>query len=188
MKRKSRGESMSLIQKVLLSFLCLGSTTAWSLGYDWTLKSSQTTYTVSFPLKTVHGKSSSAKGKGHCENSQCNFLVAVPVKSFDSGDGNRDAHMWETTKAAIYPMATVRFAFKLEGEPKQVLASVDVEFAGKKNHYSDVPINLKWSKNEVDVQSDLKLLLSAYSVERPTLLGVAISDEVPVHIQGQWTK
>ena len=41
-----------------------------------------------------------AKGKGVCKDGQCDFLLAVPVKSFDSGDTNRDLHMLQVTRGA----------------------------------------------------------------------------------------
>jgi hypothetical protein len=35
-------------------------------------------------------------------------LIAVPVKSFDSGDSNRDLHMLQVTRGAQFPLVTVR--------------------------------------------------------------------------------
>lgn len=60
---------------------------------QWVLKQSTLTYHVSHPLHQVEGVSHEAKGKGVCHGGQCDFLIAVPVKSFDSKDSNRDLHM-----------------------------------------------------------------------------------------------
>jgi hypothetical protein len=52
--------------------------------------------------------SHAAKGKGVCHAGQCDFLIAVPVKSFDSGDSNRDLHMLQVTRGGEFPMVIVR--------------------------------------------------------------------------------
>jgi len=58
------------------------------------LEQSTLTYHVSHPLHQVDGVSHAPRGKGVCKDGQCDFLIAVPVKSFDSGDSNRDpAHV-----------------------------------------------------------------------------------------------
>ena len=49
-----------------------------------------------------------ARGKGVCHQGQCDFLIAVAVKSFDSGDSNRDLHMLQAVRGAEFPLVTVR--------------------------------------------------------------------------------
>ena len=61
------------------------------------------TYHVSHPLHQIDGVSHAARGKGVCHAGQCDFLIAVPVKSFDSGDSNRDLHMLQVTRGAQFP-------------------------------------------------------------------------------------
>ena len=63
---------------------------------------------MSHPLHQTEGVSHAARGKGVCHAGQCDFLIAVPVKSFDSGDSNRDLHMLQVTRGAEFPMVTVR--------------------------------------------------------------------------------
>ncbi len=62
------------------------------------------------------GVSHAAKGKGVCTAGECNFLIAAPVKSFDSGDSNRDLHMLEVTRGAQFPMVIVRTQFPEAGD------------------------------------------------------------------------
>src|SRR5881296_509144 len=76
---------------------------------QWTLDKATLTYHVSHPLHDTNGVSHAARGKGVCHAGQCDFLVAAPVKSFDSGDSNRDLHMLQVTRGAQFPMVTVRF-------------------------------------------------------------------------------
>ncbi len=78
---------------------------------QWVLKQSTLTYHMSHPMHEVNAVSHAAKGKGICRAGQCNFLIAVPVKSFDSGDSNRDLHMLEATRGAQFPMVIVRTEF-----------------------------------------------------------------------------
>jgi len=75
---------------------------------QWVLAKSTLTYHVSHPLHQSEGVSHEARGKGTCQAGQCNFLIAVPVKSFVSGDSNRDLHMLQVTRGAQFPLVTVR--------------------------------------------------------------------------------
>src|SRR5271167_523078 len=93
-------------RKLLLGFLVLAPLS----GADgqFVLVSSTLAYHVSHPLHQSEGVSHAARGKGVCHDGQCDFLIAVPVKSFDSGDSNRDLHMIQVTRGAQFPMITVR--------------------------------------------------------------------------------
>ncbi len=78
---------------------------------QWVIEQSTLTYHMSHPMHQVDGVSHAAKGKGICHAGQCDFLIAAPVKSFDSGDTNRDLHMIEATRGAQFPMVIVRTHF-----------------------------------------------------------------------------
>ena len=75
---------------------------------QWILEQCTLTYHVSHPLHQSEGVSHAARGKGVCRAGQCDFLIAAPVKSFESGDSNRDLHMLQVTRGAEYPMVSVR--------------------------------------------------------------------------------
>ena len=75
---------------------------------QWTLEQSTLSYHVSHPLHDTVGVSRAARGKGVCHEGECNFLIAAPVKSFDSGDSNRDLHMLQAARGAEFPMISVR--------------------------------------------------------------------------------
>src|ERR1700682_5047679 len=81
---------------------------AFAAESSWVLQQSTLTYHISHPLHQSEGVSHEARGKGICHMGQCDFLIAVPVKSFDSGDSNRDLHMLQVTRGAQFPMVTVR--------------------------------------------------------------------------------
>src|ERR1035438_5274320 len=74
----------------------------------WVLVQSTLTYHVTHPLHHVEGVSHEARGKGTCQAGECDFLIAVPVKTFDSGDSNRDLHMIQVVRGGANPMVIVR--------------------------------------------------------------------------------
>src|SRR5579871_4589041 len=94
-------------KKMLIAFL-LATLPMFAADSQWVLKQSTLTYHVSHPLHQSEGVSHAARGKGVCHDGQCDFLVAAPVKSFDSGDSNRDLHMLQATRGAQYPLVSVR--------------------------------------------------------------------------------
>src|SRR5690349_14152054 len=125
------------ISKVL--FVLLLSSLALAADSQWVLDQSTLTYHVSHPLHQTDGVSHAARGKGVCHEGQCDFLIAVPVKSFDSGDSNRDLHMLQVTRGAQFPMVTVRTRLP-ESALKETSVSLDLdlEFAGQTVHYSQI--------------------------------------------------
>src|SRR4249920_3379395 len=94
--------------KVTIASIVLLLTTVSSAADQWVLDQSTLTYHISHPLHQSEGVSHAAKGKGVCHGGQCDFLIAAPVKSFDSGDSNRDLHMLQAVRGAQFPLITVR--------------------------------------------------------------------------------
>lgn len=98
---------------------------------QWVLEQATLTYHVSHPLHQVEGVSHAARGKGVCHAGVCDFLVAVPVKTFDSGDSNRDLHMLQVVRGAEFPMVTVRFQLpESAASESTVHTDLEVQFAG----------------------------------------------------------
>src|ERR1700757_1378854 len=94
--------------KLLIGLLFFAAPAFAQADHQWILQQSSLTYHVSHPLHQSEGVSHEARGKGVCHQGQCDFLIAVPVKSFDSGDSNRDLHMIQATRGAEFPMVSVR--------------------------------------------------------------------------------
>jgi hypothetical protein len=90
-------------KKLLVTLLFLALPGLAAADGQWVLDQSTLTYRVSHPLHQTEGVSHAARGKGVCHTGQCDFLIAVPVKSFDSGDSNRDIHMLQATRGAEFP-------------------------------------------------------------------------------------
>lgn len=85
-----------------------------------------------FPKRVEDGERKVSKGKGICSGGTCQFLIAVPVKTFDSGDSNRDLHMLPVTRGAQYPMVSVRTQIPESAiTTGTVRADLSIEFAGQ---------------------------------------------------------
>jgi len=177
-----------------LFFAFLAPAAVFSAGEkaQWTLEKSEISYTVTHPLHVVTGKSSSAKGKGVCYGSHCDFLVAVSVKSFDSGDQNRDLHMLEVTRAGLYPLIEVRAKTpKIPVDPvtKTIDSDLEVSFAGQKVEYKKVQLEiLEWKSEEARVTGGFTLSLKAFGITPPSLLTIPIKDDVPVKLDMTWKR
>src|ERR1019366_5369748 len=107
---------------------------------QWVLAESTLTYHVSHPLHQSEGVSHAARGKGVCTAGQCDFLIAVPVKSFDSRDSNRDLHMLQVTHGAQFPLVSVRIKLPEAAlASATVLCDLEIQFAGQTVKYKQVP-------------------------------------------------
>jgi hypothetical protein len=160
---------------------------------NWKLETSELTYTVTHPLHVVHGTSLSARGEGiGYSDGIYKFLVAVPVKSFDSGDNNRDLHMQEVTHAGLYPLIKVNVEISKMTDkkaPQKLTADVDIEFAGQKARYPQLELDVvEWKDGQVHITGTVPLTLKDFQIQPPALLTVPIHNEVPVKLDMVWKR
>jgi hypothetical protein len=174
-------------RKILLPFLLLVPPTLAGADSQWVLGQSTLTYHVSHPLHQSEGTSHAARGKGVCHAGQCDFLIAAPVKSFDSGDSNRDLHMLQATHGAQFPLVTVRI-----GLPEAILASatilcdLEIEFAGQTARYKQVPFQKVTQGTETRITGTVPATLSDFKIDPPSLLAVSVKNEMPVRVDMTW--
>lgn len=156
---------------------------------QWTLQKSTLTYHISHPLHEADGVSHDARGKGICVADKCNFLIAVPVKSFDSGDSNRDLHMLEVTRGAAFPMVIVRTEVP-EGEIKSGMIHVDlqVQFAGQTASYKQVPFQLTTQGDDMRLTGTIPATVSDFKIVPPKLLTMPIKNDIPVRVDMTWQR
>ncbi len=156
---------------------------------QWNLTSSTLTYQVSHPFHHVEGISHAARGKGQCHAGKCEFLLATPVKSFDSGDSNRDLHMLQVTQGAQFPMIVVRTQFPEEEiQNGTIRADLEVQFAGQTVHYKQVPFQLKVKGNDVHLVGTVPATLTDFKIQPPSLLSIPIKNDIPVLVDMTWQK
>ncbi len=175
------------MKPILLALLLAAASVVAQSDTQWIAEQSTLTYHMTHPMHQVDGVSHAAKGKGICHAGQCDFLVAAPVKSFDSGDTNRDLHMIEATRGAQFPMVVVRARFpQAETGSATVYADLEVQFAGQTAHYAHVPFQRVAQGNELRITGTVPATCSDFKIDRPSFLTVPIRNEIPVHVDITW--
>jgi hypothetical protein len=176
-------------KKALSLFLLLALPNLFAADHQWALKQSTLTYHVSHPLHQSEGVSHAARGKGICHEGQCDFLIAVPVKTFDSGDSNRDLHMLQVTRGAEFPMVTVRTRLpETAASSATVKADLEVQFAGQTAHFSQVSFELVKQGNETRLTGTIPATLTDFKIDPPSLLTLPVKNEIPVRVEMTWSQ
>lgn len=177
------------MKKMPIAFLLLAlSNLAVAADSQWLLKESTLTYHVSHPLHQTDGVSHAARGKAVCHEGQCDFLIAVPVKSFDSGDSNRDLHMLQVTRGAEFPMVTVRTRLpQSAANSSTIKADLEIQFAGQTAQYRQVQFQVVTTGNESHISGTIPTTLSDFKIEPPSLLTLPVKNEIPIRVEMTWT-
>ena len=154
---------------------------------QWILQQSTLTYHVSHPLHQSEGVSHGAKGKGVCHAGQCEFLIAVPVKSFDSGDSNRDLHMIQVTRGAEFPIVTVRTRLPESAASSATInADLEIQFAGQTAQYKKVPFKVEKQGGETHITGTIPATLTDFKIDPPSLLTMPVKNEIAVRVDLTW--
>ena len=171
-----------------LAFLAgFGPPALFGADTQWVLEKSTLTYHVSHPLHQIDGVSHSARGKGVCHVGQCDFLIAVQVKSFDSGDSNRDLHMIQVARGAQFPLVTVRVRLPESAASQSTInADLEIEFAGQTAHYQQVPFQLTTQGNEAHIMGAIPAKMTDFKIDPPSLLAIPTKNEIPVKVDMSW--
>ncbi len=140
---------------------------------------SKLTYNVSHPLHEVEATSKDVMSTIELDpanRSVRSVTVSVDVTTFDSGNSNRDSHAMEVIDALTYP--EVRFvstSVAQNGDSVKVLGNLTFHGVTKE---ITIPAALKWSANRLDVHGDFVVSLTAFKIERPSLLMIPVSDDI----------
>jgi len=154
---------------------------------QWILEKSTLTYHVSHALHQTDGISHAARGKGVCHDGHCDFLIAVPVKSFDSGDSNRDLHMIQVTRGAEFPMVSVRTRLpEADASSTTIHADLEIQFAGQTVQYKQVAFQLVTEGKEIQISGTIPATLSDFKIDPPTLLTLPVKNDIPVRVEMTW--
>jgi hypothetical protein len=178
---------MKTLQLFALACIALPALAQTSPDLTFLLDQSTLTYHMSHPIHEVDGVSHAAKGKGVCHESVCDFLLAAPVKSFDSGDTNRDLHMLQVARGADFPLVTVRFRIpEADVNAPTFDCDLEVSFAGNTDHYYHVPFQQEIHGETHHITGTIPTTLSGFKIPPPSFLGVAIKNEIPVRVDTTW--
>ena len=174
-------------RKILVHFLLLALPKLALADSQWILEESTLTYHVSHPLHQSEGVSHAARGKGVCHAGQCDFLIAVPVKSFDSGDSNRDLHMLQVTRGAQFPIVSVRTRLPETASASATIhADLEIQFAGQTAQYKQIAFQLVTQGNQMRISGTIPATLSDFKIDPPSLLAVPVKNEMPVRVDVTW--
>jgi hypothetical protein len=174
-------------RKILVHFLLLALPKLALADSQWILEESTLTYHVSHPLHQSEGVSHAARGKGVCHAGQCDFLIAVPVKSFDSGDSNRDLHMLQVTRGAQFPIVSVRTRLPETASASATIhADLEIQFAGQTAQYKQITFQLVTQGNQMRISGTIPATLSDFKIDPPSLLAVPVKNEMPVRVDMTW--
>ena len=169
-------------------FLFAALPSLFAADHQWVLKQSTLTYHVSHPLHQTDGVSHAARGKAVCHEAQCEFLIAVPVKSFDSGDSNRDLHMIQVTRGAEFPMVTVRTRLpESASESTSVKADLEIQFAGQTAQFKQVTFVVVTQGTEKRISGTIPATLTDFKIDPPSLLAMPVKNDIPIHVEMTWS-
>jgi len=175
------------MNRKMLIVVLLATLPLFAADSQWILQQSTLTYHVSHPLHQSEGVSHGAKGKGVCHAGQCEFLIAVPVKSFDSGDSNRDLHMIQVTRGAEFPLVTVRTRVpESDAAVSTINADLEIQFAGQTAQYKQVPFKVEKQGGETHITGTIPATLSDFKIDPPSLLTMPVKNDVPVRVDMTW--
>lgn len=175
-------------QKILIAVSVLTFSLAAAAQSQWALQQSTLTYVVTHPLHHIEGISHAARGKGVCQAGECRFLIGVPVKSFDSGDSNRDLHMIQAVRGAEYPMVAVRTELpEPELKPGTIHADLQVQFAGQTVDYKQVPLEVTAEGRNLRLTGTIPAKVSDFKIPPPSLLTIPIRNDIPIKVEMLWS-
>jgi hypothetical protein len=162
---------------------------AFAADTQWILQQGTLTYHVSHKLHEADGVSHEAHGKGTCHDGGCDFTITAPVKSFDSGSGERDSHMMRVTHGDQFPVVTVRAHVPESAASSGTFqADLEVEFAGQSAHYKQVPFQLVTQGKQVRITGTIPATLADFKIDPPSLLTMKVKNEIPVRVDLTWNQ
>jgi hypothetical protein len=179
--------STTIVGTLLLGSIAFTPTAKCQADTQWVLQQSTLSYHMSHPMHQLDGVSRAAKGKGECHAGQCDFLIAAPVNSFDSGDSNRDLHMIQVTRGAQFPLVVVRTHIPEQTAPSgTIYADLEVQFAGQTAKYSHVAFQQTANGAEVKITGTIPSTCSDFKIDPPSFLTIQIKNEIPVKVDMTW--
>ncbi len=138
---------------------------------------SRLTYFLSHPLHEVEATSKDVVYR--LDVDPANHLIkgvsaSVDVTTFDSGNSNRDSHAMEVVDALTYPEASfVSSSVSQNGDSVKVTGNLTFHGVTKE---ITIPAALKWAANRLDVNGGFEISLTAFKIDRPSLLMIPVSD------------
>jgi polyisoprenoid-binding protein YceI len=138
---------------------------------------SSISYTLSHPLHEMHATSKEVFFHIEADTSKKiikSVSAQVDVMTFDSGNSNRDSHAMEAIDALTYPDVTFK-STAIHQNGDSLAVEGNLSFHGVTNNIS-MNGSLKWSSSRIDARGNFNLSLTAFNIDRPSLLMIAVND------------
>jgi polyisoprenoid-binding protein YceI len=100
--------------------------------------------------------------------------AAVDVTSFDSGNSNRDSHAMEVVDAMSFPEVTFA-STSIVPQGNSLIVVGKLTFHGVTNDVTATAIP-EWGSDKLIVHALMPISLTAFKVERPSLLFIPVKD------------
>ena len=100
----------------------------------------------------------------------------VDVTSFDSGNSNRDSHAMEVVDALSFPEATF-ISTSITPQGNTLVVGGKLTFHGV-THDVTATASPDWRSDKVVVHAAMQISLTAFNVERPSLLFIPVEDSL----------
>lgn len=184
---------MSSTSKLLLAALLNLALTApaWAAPRTFTiLPDSTITYSGHHPAHDWKGVSHALRGTFQLDPDapalQTPVTVSVPVRSFDSGNRNRDSKALATMDAARFPQASLRIdrvsGFKRDGNRGSATVDGTLTFHGVAKPVS-FPITGQLDGNRLTATASFPISATGHGMTLPQLLFVPMDDTIRVNVQ-----
>lgn len=163
---------------------CAGARGAYAQPLNLTGKGT-VQYRAVHKFHTVIGRSSALEVRGEVDAGGLKVEARAPVRSFDSGNSNRDVHVMEAVEADKYPWVSVRAALPGFTWPAQTAATpITVEAAVELHGVSVThPIVLTLESRDathLHVQFQFIERMSDHAIKRPSLFFIPVNDEMDI--------
>ncbi len=144
---------------------------------DMSKKESSITYKMVHPLHEIEATSKEADLQLEADPSKKEIesvSARVDVMTFDSGNSNRDSHAMEVIDAISYPDVDFKSSSITQvGDSLKVTGKLT--FHGVTQDIVALAAS-KWSSDKLEVRGSFILSLTAFKIERPSLLMIPVED------------
>jgi polyisoprenoid-binding protein YceI len=144
---------------------------------DISKKESSITYKMVHPLHEIEATSKEADLQVEVDQSKKEIesvSAHVDVMTFDSGNSNRDSHAMEVIDAITYPEVTFASSSILSaGDSLKVIGKLTFHGITQDVVFTVLP---QWKSDKLEVRGGFVLSLTAFKIERPSLLMIPVED------------
>jgi polyisoprenoid-binding protein YceI len=166
-----------LLSVLSLLVVVASSTAAQVKRVELIKEESSITYRLVHPLHTIEAVSKDASYRLDIDEAKReirNVSVQVDVTTFDSGNSNRDSHAMEVIDALSFPHVTFSSA-TITQNGGSVAGVGNLTFHGVTREIVVAAVS-KWSQNKLEVRGSFNVSLTAFNIERPSLLMIPVED------------